>query len=319
MPVQEPQTACRGTVLVCTRNRGAGLLPTLEAAAALEAPFSHEVLVVDNASTDRTPEIVLAFVRRLPRMVHLAVEPVLGLSAARNCGVRLARGEWIAFLDDDAIPVPGWLEAYDRALAEPGVMWAGGPVVPEYDAPLPDWLEPRYLPYLSVWDRGPEPVDLVYNELPRGTNMAFRREAFERVGEFDRRLGRIGRSLRSCEELELGLRLERIGARCRYVPGAGVRHRVEASRLTPEWMERRFAAQGFSEAIVDWRHGGLPALRRGRDRSREACERAVAEAGAGSLRARFERAARKAYRRGSAYAVVVVPRWTPPAPLPPSP
>jgi GT2 family glycosyltransferase len=304
--------APRATVVVCTRDRGAAIEPTLAALAAHEAPFDFEALVVDNGSTDGTLELARSWVLRRPERFRLAVEPVVGLSAARNRGIRLARGAWIAFLDDDAVPEPGWLAAYDRALAEPGVLSAGGPVVPEYDAPLPDWLEPRWLPYLSVWDRGPEPVDLVYNELPRGANVAYRRAAFELVGEFDRRLGRRGRSLRSCEEIELGLRLERTGARCRYVPSAGVRHRVAASRLTPAWLEARFAAQGFSEAIVDWRHGGPAALGRGLERARQAVRWATEASGPGSLRARFERAALRAYRRGALYAAVVVPRWSPP-------
>jgi glycosyltransferase involved in cell wall biosynthesis len=309
--------AVHASVVVCTRDRGAAIEPTLEAAVALRAPFRFEVLVVDNGSTDSTPAIVERFVLLRPELVRLAVEPVVGLSAARNAGIRLARGGWIAFLDDDAVPVPGWLEAYDRALAEPGVLSAGGPVVADWSGELPEWLEPRYLPYLSVWDRGPVPIDLVYNELPRGANAAYRRQAFEQVGDFDRRLGRIGRSLRSCEEIELGLRLERLGARCRYVPEAGIRHRVDAERLTPAWMERRFAAQGFSEAIIDWRHFGLAGLRRGAAGHAGALERAEAEAGPASLGARFARAARRAYRRGAVYAAWMVPRWQPPVRLPP--
>jgi glycosyltransferase involved in cell wall biosynthesis len=305
--------APRASIVVCTRDRGEAIEPTLAAAAGLEAPFRFEVLVVDNGSSDGTTAIVAEWVRRRPDRVRLAVEPVVGLSAARNCGLRLARGEWIGFLDDDALPAPGWLAAYDRVLAEPEVLSAGGPVVPDYDAPLPEWLEPRWRVYLSVWDRGSEEIDLVYNELPRGANVAYRREAFERVGDFDRRLGRIGRSLRSCEEIELGLRLERIGARCRYVPAAGVRHRVEARRLTPAWLERRFDGQGFSEAIVDWKHGGWAALRRGAGRARQAEAWAIAEEGGASLRARFERAARRGYRRGSVFALVAVGRWDPPA------
>src|SRR5690606_37583284 len=121
----------------------------------------------------------------------------------------------------------------------------------------------------------------------------------------DRRLGRSGHSLRSCEEIELCLRLERAGERIRYAPDARVLHRVDAGRLTPAWMRARFAAQGFSEAVLEWKHGGVRALRAGERQLR------AAAAGAGPL-APYQAAAAAAYRRGALYAVLAVPRWTPP-------
>lgn len=303
--------APRATVVVCTRNRAGGLAATLEAALALGGRISWELLVVDNASTDGTLEVARGVEHAHPERVRVVVEPTIGLSAARNCGVRLARGAWLAFLDDDAFPAPGWLEAYDAALDEPGVLSAGGPVEPQYEGELPEWLVQGFLTYLSVWDLGPEPLDLRYIELPRGANVAYRREAFELVGDFDRRLGRAGRSLRSCEEIELGLRIERSGFRTRYVPGARVRHRVEAGRLTPDWMVRRFAAQGFSEAIVDWKHFGRAGLRSGRSRRLEVVTRLRAGEPPGSLRLRCARRDARAYLLGALYALGFVERWQP--------
>jgi glycosyltransferase involved in cell wall biosynthesis len=303
------------TVLVCTRNRGGELARALDVLGAHATTAPWELLVVDNASTDDTCAVARRFAARHPDRVRVAVEPTLGLSAARDCGVRLARGEIVVFLDDDAEPLPGWLDAYLEALREPGVLAAGGPVEPLFSGPLPVWLGARFLPYLSVWDRGREPHDLAYNELPRGTNMAFRREAFELVGGFDRRLGRSGRSLRSCEETELGLRLERCGGRIVYVPGAGVRHRVDASRLTPRWMAARFAAQGFSEAIVDWKHLGFAGTRRGWAAATAAVARAGREGAQGEaagIELACARAARTAYGWGSLYAALRVERWSPP-------
>lgn len=308
----------RATVVVCTRNRERELGATLDSALSLGEPFPWELLVVDNASTDGTLAAARAVERRHPGRVRVVDEPVVGLSAARNCGVRLARGEWLAFLDDDALPVPGWLEAYDAALAEPGVLSAGGPVEPRFEGELPGWLDHRFLTYVSAWDLGPEPLDLRYIELPRGANVAYRREAFELVGGFDRRLGRSGRSLRSCEEIELGLRIERSAFRTRYVPGARVRHSVEASRLTPEWMVRRFAAQGFSEAIIDWKHFGLDGLRAARARRAEGVARTRAVEPADSLWLRCTLRDARAYLLGALYALASVERWRPAARRPPA-
>jgi len=301
------------TIVICTRDRCLLLERTLRALEPLARRADVDVLVVDNGSSDATAEIVRETKARAPDLLRGVIEPVQGLSAARNTGLRHARGAAILFLDDDAIPSPGWLEAYEEALSEPGVLAAGGPVDPEFDGPLPEWLVPRYLPYLSAWDLGGKPFDLLYNELPRGANMAFRREAFELVGGFDRRLGRSGNSLRSCEEIELGLRLERTGARTLYVPAARVTHRVEASRLTPEWMARRFAAQGFSEAIIDWKHRGPAGLREGHARFRQAADAAADRVAPDVHAARFEGAGLGGYRRGALYALLMVERWSPSA------
>jgi len=303
------------SVVICTRNRAEVLRRTLCAAERLSVPFEWELIVVDNGSSDHTAEIVRDVGGELAGRTRLAHEPVAGLSAARNLGVRLARGGIVAFLDDDALPSPGWLSAYGETLAEHGVASAGGPVEPQFEGELPPWLDSWCLSCLSAWDRGPAPLDLRYIELPRGANVAYRREIFEVVGDFDRRLGRSGRSLRSCEELELGLRIERCGLRTRYVPGAGVLHRVETRRLSPGWMVRRFASQGFSEAIIDWKHFGWSGIRQSWRRSRLELDAArVSSGNRSSLRFQSVRRQWLAYRRGALYAAFMVARWTPPVP-----
>ncbi len=297
------------SVVVCTRERGAALAETLRAMARQEAPFPWELLVIDNGSRDGSLELARALERELAPRLRVVSEPVLGLSTARNAGIQAARSDRILFLDDDAVPWEGWLTALAAALDEPEVLEAGGPIEPAWMGARPVWLEDRYLPYLSSWDRGAEAHDLRYNELPRGTNMGFRREAFLRCGEFSRHLGRRGRSLRSCEETELGLRLERAGARVRYAPAAGVRHRVEAGRLSERWMVARFAAQGESEAIVDWMHWGLWGLRQGTRAARERLATAALEQGPGAiLWGNCHRAAARAYLWGAVLALLTVPR-----------
>jgi hypothetical protein len=92
-----------------------------------------------------------------------------------------------------------------------------------------------------------------------------------------------------------------------------VRHRVEADRLTPEWMVARFAAQGFSEAIVDWKHFGAGGLRRGLARERAAITHHLQRRGRSDLRVAGHRAALAAYRRGAIYALWAVARWSPAA------
>ena len=256
------------SVIICTRNRSNIFLETCDALLAIDdGGLSWEIVIVDNASTDETPEAALSLSKRSPQPVKLAREMTLGLSTARNTGIQMATGRAIVFLDDDAIPWHNWLPLLVDGLDREGVYAAGGPVEPRFASDLPAWFSDRFLPYLTVWDLGPEVIELQYNEYPRGANMAFRREAFDRFGLFSTHLGRKAKSLLSCEETELCLRIERGGGSIVYVPGAGVDHLVEGGRVTQPWLRRRFRAQGTSEAIVEWQHAGFTGLAIGMWRS----------------------------------------------------
>jgi len=91
-----------------------------------------------------------------------------------------------------------------------------------------------------------------------------------------------------------------------------VQHRIETARLTTDFLVARFAAQGRSEAIVDWMHGGWPALRRGLRAAQARVGQAVAEEGPGSeLHLRCQQASARAYRKAMWPAVFWVPRYQP--------
>jgi glycosyltransferase involved in cell wall biosynthesis len=298
------------SVIVCTRNRSRLLAEACGAILAVDSPGEPwELLIIDNGSTDDTLDIAHQVAAEDAR-VRVEVEERLGLSNARNAGIRHARGELLLFVDDDAFPAPGWLVGLAKALRLEDVLAAGGPVEPRFAGELPEWFGPTYRPYVTVWDLGPELVDLHYNEYPRGANMGFRRETFERFGGFSHHLGRTGSSLLSCEETELCLRIERGGGRVVYTPEAPVEHHVDASRITEGWMIDRFGAQGRSEAIVDWQHGGFAGLRWGLSRARRHLE-AVRQNPAGPLHVRCQETAYRAYRWSALFCPLRIPRYRP--------
>jgi glycosyltransferase involved in cell wall biosynthesis len=252
------------SVVVCTRNRAKLLAQSSAALLAIDYPSDRwEVLIVDNHSTDDTLQVAQETARSRPDLVRVIEERELGLSAARNAGIRNARGDIIAFIDDDAFPELGWLRALVEVLLREDALVVGGAVEPWFQGELPTWFTEQYFVYVSAWDKGPEVQSLTYNDYPRGANIAFRREVFERFGYYSTCLGYKGNSLVPCEEIELCLRIERGGGRILYVPGARVRHVTSAERITPRWLARRFQGQAHSEAIVDWRHAGWEGLRRG--------------------------------------------------------
>src|SRR5262245_52428129 len=108
------------TVILCTYDRARILERALESAAALVLPSSieWEVLVVDNNSTDQTQSVIADFCRRYPGRFRYLFEAQQGLCHARNAGVREARGEIIAFMDDDAMAEPGWLNNLTAGLQD---------------------------------------------------------------------------------------------------------------------------------------------------------------------------------------------------------
>lgn len=237
------------SVVVCTHKRPRLLAATLDSLAtqSIEAR-EFEVIVVDNASRDRTPDVVGRARERLPAEVRYIQEARLGLGTARNSGVAASRGTLVAFIDDDAVADPGWLAALLQAFALGPDVWAvGGPVFPAWEAARPRWLTDDLLRSLSVVDWGDLERSLTWPERLIGTNAAFRRECLGALGGFRVDLGRTGQQLLGSEDTELQQRIHAHGKVVWYTPAAIVHHRVPAGRLNVPYFLKRTFGTGRSE------------------------------------------------------------------------
>jgi glycosyltransferase involved in cell wall biosynthesis len=243
------------TVILCTYNRCRVLATALESVAASILPPSvdWEVLVVDNNSNDQTHEVIQDFCRRYPGRFRYLFEPQPGKSYALNSGVREAQGEILAFLDDDATVEPTSLRNLTAALEGPEWAGAGGRIILQWPASLPNWLSvdgPYSRHPFPGFDKGNEAKELIGPSF--GANMAFRKEMFEKHGAFRFDLGPSPNAdiPPSCEDTEFGRRLIAAGERLRYEPSAVVYHPVSESRIDKKYFLQWWYDYGRADARV---------------------------------------------------------------------
>jgi GT2 family glycosyltransferase len=174
------------------------------------------------------------------------------LAEARNSALHDCRAPVIAYLDDDAVAEPDWLEmlvaGFER-IEDLGAL--GGRVDPIWEVPAPAWLPRSMYGYLSVVDWGDEVIDIGEAQWLAGTNIALRVAPVRRIGGFRCHLGRRPGVLLGNEETELCQRLTQAGLRVVYDPAIEVRHLVSRERCSQAWIRRRVAWQAISNLMTE--------------------------------------------------------------------
>ncbi|MGD8427912.1 MAG: glycosyltransferase [Balneolaceae bacterium] len=256
------------TFIICTYNRASYLDDTLESL--LFRGFSDlncELLVIDNNSSDETPLVVQRHKDTLEKdgkAIRYIKETNQGLSHARNRGVKEANSPYIVFLDDDIIAtrslIPAWVSFFSD---NPDVVAAGGKIHVQFDDPRPAWMSHFLLPLLGYHDMGNSLKKYSKNSYPFGGNMGFKKSIFEQSGLFHPELGRKGRSLNAGEEKELFRRLRDLSVDIYYLPDAFIYHRVNASRLTVDYIRKQALGLGQSMKLRLEASSGTQKLKNG--------------------------------------------------------
>lgn len=257
-PRQAPVEVPSLTAAVCTRNGAGRIEACLDALCALAYPANRlDLLVVDNAPEDDATERLVR--ERYPRIRYVA-EPRPGLDWARNRAILEARGDILAYTDDDVSVDGWWAQAIARAfLEEPHAMAVTGLVVPDEIDTEAQRLFEQYggfgrgfaRRYFRVDRDGGEHAAAQHGGAGRfgtGANMAFRRAVFEALGPFDPALD-VGTVSNGGGDLEMFFRVLKEGYSLVYEPAAVVRHR---HRRTYEPLRTQLANNGigFSAYIV---------------------------------------------------------------------
>lgn len=278
------------SAIVCafTLERIDRIAAAIESLEAQTAPPREIVLVIDHS-----PQLEDVCRERWPAIRVLANRERQGLSGARNTGLAECDGEIVAFLDDDAVAAPDWLERLGRAYSDPRTIGAGGAVRPRWEEGRPGWFPAEFDWVVGCTHSGmpsePQPVrNLV------GANMSFRREALEEVGGFRHELGRVGTIPAGCEETDLCIRIgERWPEdRILYDPEAAVEHFVPAARARFRYFVSRCRGEGRSKAVLAGLVGGDSGLSEERAYARRTLPLGVLRGIGDTLRGRPSGAAR---------------------------
>ncbi len=239
-PLQQSDLMHAVSVVIPTCNRRDLLKDALETLRQQQTDAVFEVIVADNGGTDRTDEVV-AQAAANGLAVRLVVEPRRGVSFARNTATRAALADNVAFMDDDELAAPDWIQTLVDALdAHPDIDFFFGRV--RAACQLPAWATREMLGAVAVVDWGDEVrvVDDGHWMCALGGNMVCRRKALAKVGGW----ADYPRS----QDRELTTRLLLGGHKGLYVPGMIVHHRIERERLTKAHFRRWHAMEGRMRA-----------------------------------------------------------------------
>ena len=182
---------------------------------------TYEVVMINNMSTDGSQKIIDEYAKSQPNF-RAFVEPEVGLSAARNRGYKEARGEYVAYFDDDAKVEPEWVSKALAIIGSKHPQVFGGPIVPFYQSQQIPWVKDKYNSY-SLYDGS---RNLVNGEFLSGSNIFILKSLLEQYGGFNTKLGMKGEATGYHEETALQEQMRKDGVERYYDDNLVVQHLV---------------------------------------------------------------------------------------------
>jgi len=227
------------SVIVVTHNRPKDVMDTLVSLQNQSVkPF--EIIVIDDAS-----DIPFNTKDNNENVQIIRFNKEVGASRARNYGIKISTGEYLAFIDDDAVADANWLEEIQKGITV-GADVLGGPLEPLYEANPPEWWnEKAFGHYVSVGNSPKNFVDHIW-----GANMIIKREVLRKIGLFRSDVGPQNGMHLTREDTDLVSRAKRKGYRVAFMSKAVVYHKVKPTRMTFRHILRWEYYQGKSFRIL---------------------------------------------------------------------
>jgi glycosyltransferase involved in cell wall biosynthesis len=249
------------SVIICSYNRQDYIIQALDSLYHQGLPKSlYEVIVVDNNSSDNTAQICRDYIAGHPDYnIRYLTETRQGASFARNTGATASVAALLAFMDDDAIAQPDFLERIIRFFeSHQDATGMGGRIIPRYIPEEPKWMSHFVASLVGNFDYSPQVVPFKAGKYPLESNMVVRKKAFDQIGGFNTDLPGVAGTLRiGGEGKDFFLKLQSGGGKIYYDPSVVVEHVVETNKLTREYMYRVASGIGRGERVRMLARGGF--------------------------------------------------------------
>ena len=241
------------SIVICSYNRAQYIGDALDSLYKQTTSLSDfEVMLVDNNSTDGTPEVYKSWREIHPEgNFQYLTEHQQGASFARNTGAAHAKTYWLCFMDDDAVAFPDFVANIIKHTQEkPTIVGFGGKIIPKYIPEKPVWMSYYVSSLVGNFDYSPVPCAFKKGKYPLESNMVIKKSVFDQIGGFNTALPGVMGTLRiGGEGKELFYKVIGLGEEIYYDPNIIVYHVVETNKLTKEYLYRVASGIGRGERI----------------------------------------------------------------------
>ena len=237
------------SIVICTHNRAALLVDCIDSLLNQTADKNRfEIIIVDNNSTDNTEEITKEFVENYSNIKYLE-EKTIGYSAPRNCGWKNATGNIVAYIDDDEIAAPDWLESIERAFQteeKPDII--GGIYLIKYDVTPPDW----FIESMGGTNKNRQKGILNQRQdcYLAGGNIALKKEVLKKLNGFSNDFNMKNDFLMMGEDTDICQRAKNAGFRLFYDPNIKIYHRMNQNNYNIELRKQKAEKTGKTARFV---------------------------------------------------------------------
>ncbi len=239
------------SIIICSYNRANYIGAALDALYLQSSGLENfEAIIVDNNSTDGTPEVFATWRTHHPEgSFYYTTETKQGASFARNTGAEIAKFDWLCFIDDDAIAHKDFVQNIIRHINDqPFVHGFGGRIIPRYIPAEPKWMSYYVSSMVGNFDYAPVACAFKNGKYPLESNMIVSKKIFEQIGGFNTQLpGVVGTVRIGGEGKDLFYKIMDLGHTIYYDPTIIVEHVVETKKLTKEYMYRVASGMGRGE------------------------------------------------------------------------